>query len=655
MKALQQDHTFKHFLDQPLFKASALPLLVLVCHLPALRAGFIWDDAGITQNPLLQDIRGLKDIWLRPSSIPNEAHYWPLVYSSFWLEYQVWGPHPAAYHAINILLHAMNTILLWRILRRLKPTGAWFIAAIFAVHPIHVESVAWAIERKDVLSGLFFLLSFLFYMKYSTNRKRYLYILSILFFLCAMLSKSITITLPVAILLWLWWGKSKIDKSDILAVLPYFIIALLITLFDLLFFKQRTQAAQGFSLVERFLIAGKSLWFYVWKIIFPINLMPIYPRWQINSTNPQGYIFPLTAFCVPVVLFCLKKKSGKAPAALFLFFLITIAPVLGFIDFGFMRYSFVADRFQYLASIGIIALLVWSVVWFMNEKLALRNRLIPYATGGMVLVLLGVLTWRQTEVYRDYETLFQYAVRKNPRSWTAHNNLATALEKKGAPTRAIEHYKKAMELNPHESQVYYNLAALLSRQKKFQEAISLYQKAIQITPDYPEAHNNLGLLLFQKGLLEKSVFHFRRSIELRPGHHLSHYNLANALVSLGDTKGAIHHFEEAAILHPGWTEAANSLAWILSTSEDPSIRNGDKALKYALIACRNTGYEEASTLDTLAAAYAELGRFEKALKYIKLAEEKGEKDAVKDMKKRRKIYQSARPFRQPLPSAMNNP
>ena len=625
-----------------------LLVLTFVCYVPALRAGFVWDDDALTNNPLLRDTTGLKTIWLKPAAIPREAHFWPLVYTSFWIEYHIWGLYPAGYHLVNVLIHIFNVMLLWLLLKRLNAAFAWFAAAVFALHPVHVESVAWVIERKDVLSGLFYFLSILYFIKFHEKKKLPPYVLSLFFFLCGIWSKSIVISLPIALILYLWWKGEKMDLRKSLYLAPYFILAFLLALFDLWLFRQKSSASFHFTFPERFIIAGKALWFYAGKIFRPYPLMAIYPRWEINARDAFQYLYPLTALAVPLVLFLMRKRLGKTPFFLVLFFGITLFPVLGFVDYGYMRYAFAADRFQYLASMGLI-ILFSAILWrLLNTSLLKKRSFLLYGTMSLVLIVLGVMTFLQAGTFRDYETLFRRNVEKNPHSYAVHNNLATALEEKGDLHGAENHYKKALELKSDEDQVHYNLGALYAKIKQDDKAVYHYEQAIRINPENSSAHNNLGFIFAGKGDLDKAIQHYEKSLILRPDHPRTHFNMGNALMLKGDTKGAVGNYKRALQLDPRLPDLANTLAWILATNKDSEIRNGKEAVLYAEMACKGTGYKEAAILDTLAAAYAEAGRFQEAVitaqKAIEKAEKSQDKSVVEEMKKRLQLYQSGKAY-----------
>ena len=249
--------------------ALILGLLVAVSFFPAYQAGFVWDDVVFTEEPVIRSTSGLKNIWLSPADIQNEGHYWPVTYTTFWLEHKLWGLAPLGYHIVNVLLHLANVLLLWRLLGRLSAPGAWAAAAVYAVHPLHVESVVWVIERKDVLSGLFYLTSLMTYIRFVETRRWPGYALALTLFVAGLLAKSVVVTLPAALLIWHWWKRDRISKADLFTTAPFFLAGLAITLADMAFYRSREVLALDYSLVERVLIAARALWFYAGKLIWP--------------------------------------------------------------------------------------------------------------------------------------------------------------------------------------------------------------------------------------------------------------------------------------------------------------------------------------------------------------------------------------------------
>jgi tetratricopeptide (TPR) repeat protein len=482
----------------------ALLLLVvtLVAYQPVLRhAGFIWDDDSyVTENPTLRSVDGLKGIWIKPGTT---IQYYPLVFTSFWVEYHLWGLQPFGYHLVNILLHALNALLLWLVLRRLEIPGAWLAAMIFAIHPIQVESVAWITERKNVLSGLFYLLAALAYLRFRplTDAKPSgawdwrIYPLLIALFLAALLSKTVTCSLPVALLLLVWWKTGRVAKRDALALAPLFALGAALGLVTVQMEKHAGAAGAEWTLsfVQRGLVTGRALWFYATKLFWPHNLTFIYPRWEIDAGVWWQYAFPVAALAVLIALWWLRSRIGRGPLVATLCFAVTLAPALGFFDLYPFRYSYVADHFQYLACIGLIALTA-SAAAAMYQRAGQQGRDSGRLATALVLVLLVVSTWKQAHIYRDQETLWRNTLTRNPAAWMAHNNLGAILIQQGKIEEGVWHSEQALQLNPDDSEAHYRLGVALERAGKTNDAIWHYQQALRTQPDYPKARNALARL-----------------------------------------------------------------------------------------------------------------------------------------------------------------
>ena len=335
-----------------------LALLVAASYFPALSGGFVWDDRAFTREPLVHRWSGLWDIWLSPGDISNEGHYWPLVYTTFWLEHKLWGLAPFGYHLVNLLLHLLNCVLVWRLLAKLAVPGAWAVAAVFAVHPLHVESVAWIIERKDLLSTAFYLGAVLVWVRFTETPTRGRYALALGLFVAGLLSKSMVVTLPAALVVWHWWKRGAVTATDWLRLAPFFAVGLAITLADLAFYTAREPLALGWSGLERVLIAARALWFYAGKLLWPADLVVIYPHWEVHAGDVVGWVAVAGAVALAGVLWAARHRLGRGPVAGVAFFAVTLSPVLGFVDYGYMQFSFVADRFQYLAGLGVMAVVV---------------------------------------------------------------------------------------------------------------------------------------------------------------------------------------------------------------------------------------------------------------------------------------------------------
>ena len=377
--------------------ALALAALVVVSYFPALQGGFVWDDVTFSEEPVIHSPGALRSIWLAPADIRNEGHYWPLVYTSFWLEHRLWGLQPAGYHAVNLLLHLLICLLLWRLLLRLQVPGALLIAAVFAVHPLHVESVAWIIERKDLLSALFYLGAVLTWLRFTEVERVGHYLLLVLLFAAGLLSKSVVVTLPLALLLVQWWRVGRVTRRDLLRVAPLLVLGAVVTAADLAYYRGREVLELGYTLAERMLIAGRALWFYAGKLVWPLELMVIYPQWELDARSLAGWGYVAAAAGLPLALWLLRERIGRGPLAGALYFALTLGPVLGFVDYGYLQFSFVADRFQYLAGIGVLAVLLGAAAHAVGKLPAgvpatggwQRLRYAAWGVAAVVVLLLG--------------------------------------------------------------------------------------------------------------------------------------------------------------------------------------------------------------------------------------------------------------------------
>ena len=499
----------------------ALGLLVVVSYLPAmLWGGFVWDDnLYIKVNPV-REVSGLWQIWFSPSELEREEHYWPLVYTTFWLEHKLWGYVPAGYHIVNVLLHLANTLLLWHLLRRLAVPGTWMVAAVFAVHPLHVESVAWVFERKDVLSGLFYLAAALAWMRFVEQPRRGRYTGALVLYTVGLLSKSIVVTLPAALLIWHWWKQGRVTSTDLLRLVPFCVVGLVITVGDLSFSRSVAPVSFDYSLTERTLIAAHVLWFYAGKLLWPSGLAVIYPRWDIRVADPLAWGYLIAAVALAVALWHFRSRLGRGPLAGALFFAVTLSPVLGFVDYTYMKYAFVADRYQYLAGIGVIVVVIGSAAYGVRPLSALWRKVI-WAGAVAALVVLGMLTWRQASIWRDNETLNRHVIALNPQALSAHLNLSAALYKQG----------------------------------RYEEALEPARIAVAQDPDYALTHVNLGATLYALGHLEKAEPHLRRATVLDPQSSDNHFNLGITLAMLGHYDEALQCFNQALALDPTLEDA----------------------------------------------------------------------------------------------------
>jgi tetratricopeptide (TPR) repeat protein len=535
----------------------------LAAYQPVWHAGFVWDDDNyVTHNQTLHNLAGLRQIWLDPNATPQ---YYPLVFTTFWLEYHAWKLNPLGYHLVNVLLHALGSLLLWRALKRWRVPGAWLAAAIFALHPVNVESVAWITERKNVLSGLFFFAAAGAYSRFAGAAagpyRRRSWLASLLLFVCALFSKTAACSLPVALLLALWWKEKQWRWRDTRPLIPFLIVGLWLAL-QTVWVEQHHVGAVGAewssTLAQRCLIAGRVVWFYLGKLLWPANLTFVYPRWQLDARVWWQSLLPAAALTGLAALWFGRMKFGRGPLATVLFFAATLFPVMGFLNVFYMRYSFVADHFQYLAEIGIIILAAGGLKRVV-ELWKTCPPLFPAVLCGSLLLTLGVLSREQCRLYADAETLWHATLARNPGCWLAHNNLGQLYLQTGRGESAIAEYRQALATAPDQAEARVNLGNALFRAGRLKEAIAQYLQAVQINPNDAEARNNLGNALRPDGDLPGAIAQYRKALEIDPEYADAHLNLGVALAQSGGLDEAVVHDRRAVQINPDSPEAHNNL------------------------------------------------------------------------------------------------
>jgi tetratricopeptide (TPR) repeat protein len=381
-------------------------------------------------------------------------------------------------------------------------------------------------------------------------------------------------------------------------------------------FVQAAGREWAFSFLERCLIAGRAVWFYLSKLVWPHPLMFVYPRWEIHAAQPLAYL-PVLALIVVLFILWLNRKGWARPMLVALaYFLALLFPVLGFFNVYFFRYSFVADHFQYLAGIGPLTLAAVGI-----SRLFGLFKKQETALCGALVVVLGALTWQQCGTFADMETLWRKTLAKNPDCLIAHNNLGVLLRNQGRIEESMEHCLKAIQIDPNSSEALENLGAALADKGRFDEAIENFRKAIQINPNYAPALDNLGIVLTTKGRFDEAIENFRKAIQINPNYAPALDNLGIALAARGRFDEAIENFRKAIQINPNYAPALDNLAWVLAVSPDDELRNGAEAVRLAERACELTHYGEPSFIGTLAAAYAESGRFPEAVTTAEKAEQ----------------------------------
>jgi tetratricopeptide (TPR) repeat protein len=546
----------------------------IVAYLPVWHAGLIWDDRSLVlDNSLIHRADGLYQFWFST----HPVDYYPMTSTILWVEWRLWGANPMGYHVINVLLHALSAVLLWRVLQELKLPGAWLAAAIFAVHPVNVESVAWIAERKNVLAMVFFLLSLLWYLRLDPApvadgaapqdlpAQRCWYWLSLAAFLLALLSKTVVAPMPLVLLGLIWWRQGRVQRRDVWRTLPFFAAAVGVGLISFWFQSHRaigSDIVRTDSFWARLAGAGWAVCFYLYKAVLPVGLSTIYPRWQIDGGQWWSYVPGLLVVAVLVTCGCYRQSWGKGPFWGLGYFVVMLLPVLGFLDIGFMSMSLVADHWQYFAIIGPISLAA-AAITTVCRTLRIRRLSLLLAMAAALLLVLGGLTWWQSALYADPGTFWRAALAANSHSWQVHNNLGSFLFEQGRVDEAMVHFKRAVEIEPGYARAQYNLAGVLNEKGQVDEAITHFQRALEIQPGYSMAHYQRGEILRQRGRLDEAIAHFRRAVEIRPDYAEAHNGLGVALLRKGQVDEAITHLQRALEIQPNRAEDHNNLAGVL--------------------------------------------------------------------------------------------
>lgn len=664
-----------------------LAAVTVAAYLPAMGCGFIWDDDDyVTNNSTLRDLSGLRRIWTEPNSIPQ---WYPVVHTTFWAEYHLWGLDAFGYHLVNVLLHCISAMLLWAILKKLEIPGAYLAAAIFALHPVHVESVAWITERKNVLSGVFYLAAVLAYLRFSSPRAAgpawrswpFLALAAGLFGL-ALLSKTVTASMPAAILVALWWRRGQIAWGDVAALVPLLIVGAAMGMYTAAMERVHVGAVGpewDRTFADRCIVAAHAVWFYAGKLIWPVDLTFIYPRWVVDTSDwrQYGYLVALAVATAAAITAAVRYRSpaGRAPLAAGLFFVGSLFPALGFFNVYPHRFSFVADHFQYLASIGVIVLVAGALAAACGR---LTNNTapagpgtrkwtayLPVAAACIIVASLAGLTAMQGRLYANLEELWSDTIRKNDKCWLAWNNLGVLYTRDGPHKNlaaAAKCFQNAIDLNPNYDTAVYNMGVSLVKQSEMErqkrnyriadelrnKAEQCYRRAIELKPNYAGAYHGLGAILADTGRLDEALTQLSQAVKCDPNSFEFRYSYAKVLLYVGKSAQAVEQLRRAAELAPDSTkilvllseaheaggeyvqavatmrrcvqlEPANAAiagraAWLMATCPDEKARDADEALRLAQKLCQTAGFGNAEALETLAAAQARTDQYEQAVK-----------------------------------------
>jgi Flp pilus assembly protein TadD len=569
-------------------------LATVAAYAPVFHAGFIWNDSDYVTGPALRSWSGLWRIW---TQLGATEQYYPFLHSAFWVEHRIWGDSPLGYHLLNVALHAASAVLLLLLLRKLAVPGAWLAAFVFALHPVCVESVAWISEEKNTLSTVFYLAAAIAYLRFSDLRKADRYALASLLFILAVLSKTVTATLPAALLVLAWWKTGRLSwRRDVVPLLPWFAFGAVAGLFSG-WVERHYIGAEGsafdLSGLERLLLASRAVWFYAGKLVWPADLIFFYPRWTISSGSLAGYGCLIGILAILAGLIWLARRT-RAPLAGALFFAGTLFPTLGFFNVYAFVFSYVADHWQYLACLGVIVPLCAGFV-FAARSLPGPARLIAAA---VLLAVLAGLTWRQAGMYNDMETFYRTTIAKNPGAWMAYNNLGTYLDEHKLPG-ATDQYEAALRIRPDYVPAHFNLGVALLDSGRFEEAVEQLRKAAgtrhrdnvhlylgealadlhryaeaaseyslhtQLEPDNGEAWLGLGNALAGQGALGKASTALATAARLMPRNPEPVFGLGDALAQLGRYPEAAAAYRQGLALAPDRAEARNNLGNVLILS-----------------------------------------------------------------------------------------
>jgi len=658
--------------------AWVLALLVLVTFGPGMQNGFIWDDPRhVTENKALQSAEGLYKIWFEPSRGTAETYvtpqYYPLTHTSYWIEYHLWGLNPTGYHVTNIVLHAISVLLVWGILRELGVAGAWVAAAIFAVHPVQVETVAWITERKNTLCGVFYFAAVWAYLKregtghrgQGTGKKGVWYGVSLLLFVCALLSKTIACSMPGVVLLLIWWKRGRIGLVDIARVVPFFVIGAVAGANTAWMERHVVRAVGGdweMTPAQHAIVAGKVVWFYVGKLLWPWPLMFMYPRWEADPGEALNWIWPIGVVGVFVALWELRRRIGRGPVVAWGIYVVSLAPAMGFVHVYPMRFSYVADHFQYLAGVPVIVLIVGAVGAVLScgevrESFAMGTmpsprpspgvpgegektgdpgfardpffrRVVP--TGvGVVIAVLAVMSWRYTRVFANPETLWTDVVRKNDSAWLAHANLGAEWldqsqrdsaegmgeEAKKKLEEAKEQYARAIELYPNYGPTQEGMGMVMMRMGKPEDALGYFQKAGKLAPEgesVPYLLDEAGALEAMKRLTEAQQVYVR-ALGINSKSSRAYFLLGRLLEQEGNLDGAQMYYEQAVRFKPDFADAHYRLALALMRQKKNEQAMGELA---AVVELRP---DWAAAHQDLAALLAQAGHVDEAAMHYNAA------------------------------------
>jgi len=538
-----------------------------------LHGGFVWDDdTYISENPTLRSWPGLWAIWSDPSAT---CQYYPLSFTFFWTIYRFFGLNPIGYHLATLLLHGVAAILFWQVLERLRVRGALLAGAIFAFHPVNVMSVAWMTELKNTLSCSLALGAGWAYVRFAglgvyghgaREKKWRWYGLSLALFLLAMLAKTAVSFLPVTLLLVVWWQRERMTRRDLLSLLPMAGISVGMGALTI-YIERHAGGAYGtefnIGFVDRVLISGRSFWFYLGKLAWPSPLIFIYPRWKVDAGVWWQWIYPAAAVAALAGTWMARGRLGKAVFAALMHFYVSTSMLVLAVILYMMRYSFVSDHWVYFGSLSIIALAASGFTQAMDRMGKLWGKPLEAGLGITLILGLAFLTWAQSGMYSDTETLWRTTISRNPDCAMAYNNLGEELHRRRQIDQAISDFLKGIHIKPEDPDIHNNLGYALFTEGRVEEAVAEYREAIRLSPDHEGAHYNLANALVGQGRIEEGIAEFRETLRIDPAFAVAHNNLGDALLHQGRLDEAMAEFREALRIDSTQAPAHQNLGIVL--------------------------------------------------------------------------------------------
>ena len=578
----------------------ALVAAVVAAYGPALQSGFVWnDDTYLTENRTLDGIEGLRLIWTEPKA--NEQYY-PMVFTSFWIEKRLWSLTPFGYHLVNVLLHAGSALLLWRLLVRLGLPGGWFAAALFALHPVSVESVAWVTERKNTLSLLLSLLAIHAWYSFLEARDRaaqptierkkkhrraqakepwsrtpaFFYSLSFGFLTLALFAKTTACVVPAVLLVLAWWKKGRVESSDVKPLFPLFAVGAGLAL-ETAWLERTVVQATGreweIGVAGRLVLAGQTALFYSGKLLYPAKLAFLYERWTVDPRDLRQWIGTAVVLGAVAGAWLLRRRLGRGLLASLLLFLGVLVPAMGFFNVYAMRYSWVADHFAYQAVAVFAAVAVSGIAsWIPPPGIGPRRLAAAVAVG--VLALLAWRTNAQSRIYRSADALWQDTLAKSPSCFMCETNYGNWLMEKGREAEAVPHFERSLSLRPDNVPALLNLARVEEQGGRLDAAAGHLRTALRLAPEDTTVLINLATVATKAGRADEAVSVYEKALRLgESGNPVAQNGLGVALAQRGRTDEAIEHFREALRLDPDYAFARANLERTLSLQAGPGARS----------------------------------------------------------------------------------